>query len=188
MTGDNVPEDTGDSRGSRGSRGSSDSSELRPGGTGPAVLYRERQRVPLSWWLIGTGVSALIGFQSQMSREWYWGVIVGVAAFAAVVWSLVHLSRNQLTVERSSDGEVWLHAGEASLPTSVVSKSLPIPPSARSAAMGRQLDPAAFVYHRPWIPSMAMLVLDDPDDPTPYWLVSTTEPEKLLEAMGTPQV
>lgn len=163
-----------------------DSGRNRPDGAGPAVLYRERQRVPLSWWLIGLGVSALVGWQGQMGREWYWGVAAGVLTLAAVVWALVHLSRNDLVVERDADGEIWLRAGEASLPASVVSRTLPVPPTARSAAMGRQLDPAAFVVHRSWIPSMAMLVLDDPDDPSPYWLVSTTEPEQLLEAFGRP--
>ena len=52
--------------------------------------------------------------------------------------------------------------------------------------MGRQLDPAAYVIHKSWIPTMAMLVLDDPDDPTPYWLISSKEPQELLEAIGRP--
>ena len=33
---------------------------------------------------------------------------------------------------------------------------------------------------------MAMLVLDDPLDPTPYWLVSSKKPQELLEALGRP--
>ena len=33
-----------------------------------------------------------------------------------------------------------------------------------------------------WIPEMVMLVLDDPEDPTPYWLVSTRNPEEVLRA------
>jgi hypothetical protein len=154
--------------------------------TAPAVLYSERQPVPLSWWLIGIGVAALLGWQGQMKREWYWGVIIGVIALAAVVWSLIHLSRNRITVERDDTGEVWLHVGEASLPRSAVSRTVAVPPTARQAAMGRQLDPAAYVVHRTWIPAMAMLILDDPDDPTPYWLVSTSEPEELLGAFGAP--
>lgn len=165
-----------------------DSGQTHPGGTGAGVLYRERQRVPLSWWLIGFGLAALVGFQGQMGREWYWGAVAGALTAAAVIWSLVHLSRNELVVERTEDGETWLHAGEASLPATVVSRCLAVPPSARSAAMGRQLDPAAFVVHRTWVPSMAMFVLDDPDDPSPYWLISTSEPERLLEAFGRPVV
>lgn len=158
----------------------------RSSAAGPAVLYSERQPVPLSWWLIGVGVAALLGWQGQMKREWYWGVIVAVVALAAVVWVLVYTSRNRVVVERDASGEVWLRTGGASLPRSAVSRTVPVPPTARQAAMGRQLDPAAFVVHRTWIPAMAMLVLDDPDDPTPYWLVSTSEPEALLAAFGAP--
>ena len=62
--------------------------------------------------------------------------------------------------------------------------SAPIPRTAKSAALGRQLDPAAFVMHRPWVGPMALLVLDDPDDPTPYWLVSAKDPAKLLAALN----
>jgi hypothetical protein len=107
----------------------------------PGVLYREHQRVPLSYWVIGVGVAALIGWQGQMSRSWYWGVIFGVVALAAVAWALIYMSRNQVIVERDGSGETWLHVGEASLPRSAVSRTLPVPPTARSAAMGRQLDP-----------------------------------------------
>ena len=73
--------------------------------------------------------------------------------------------------------------GEAHLPASVVSRSAAIPRSAKSAALGRQLDPAAFVMHRGWVGPMALVVLDDPDDPTPYWLVSTRAPDKVLSAL-----
>lgn len=155
---------------------------------GATVLYSERQPVPLSWWLIGIGVAALLGWQGQMKREWYWGVIVGLIALAAVVWVLVHSSRNRIIVERDAAGETWLKAGGAELPRSAVARTASVPPTARRSAMGRQLDPAAFVIHRTWIPAMAMLVLDDPDDPTPYWLISTAEPEALLTAFGAPIV
>ena len=33
------------------------------------------------------------------------------------------------------------------------------------------------------VKSMVLLVLDDPDDPTPYWLISTRHPEKVLAAL-----
>ena len=165
---------------------SQESSRDRSATSGPAVLYSERQPVPLSWWLMGIGVSALLGWQAQMKREWYWGVIVLVLAMAAVTWVLVYASRNRVVVERDASGETWLRIGDAELPRSAVSRTVPVPPTARRAAMGRQLDPAAFVVHRTWIPAMAMFVLDDPDDPTPYWLISTSEPEELLEAFGAP--
>ena len=30
---------------------------------------------------------------------------------------------------------------------------------------------------------MVLLVLDDPDDPTPYWLVSSRHPDRVLDAL-----
>ncbi|MGB8795872.1 MAG: DUF3093 family protein, partial [Mycobacterium sp.] len=47
----------------------------------------------------------------------------------------------------------------------------------------RQLDPAAYVVHRGWVGPMVLLVLNDVDDPTPYWLVSCRHPERVLSAL-----
>lgn len=77
--------------------------------------------------------------------------------------------------------EVW--AGDAHLPVTVISRSAEVARTAKSAALGRQLDPAAFVLHRPWVGPMVLMVLDDPDDPTPYWLVSCRHPDRMLAAM-----
>ena len=54
---------------------------------------------------------------------------------------------------------------------------------ALSACGPKKLDPAAFVAHRAWIGPMVLAVLDDPDDPTPYWLVSTRHPDQVLAAL-----
>jgi hypothetical protein len=65
----------------------------------------------------------------------------------------------------------------------VFTRSAVVPRSAKSAALGRQLDPAAFVLHRNWIGPMVLVVLNDPDDPTPYWMVSCRHPERVLAAL-----
>ena len=67
--------------------------------------------------------------------------------------------------------------------SSVISRSAEVPRSAKSAALGRQLDPAAYVVHRAWVGPMVLVVLDDPDDPTPYWLVSCRHPDRVLSAL-----
>ena len=150
------------------------------------ILYSESQRVPLSWWLLGALMVGLLSWQAQMQREWYWGIAAGVIVSAAVIWSMISLSSTKIVVTREPSGEVWLYAGAAKLPAEVISRTLVIPPTAKQAAMGRQLDPAAYVLNKSWIPTMAMLVLEDPDDPTPYWLISSKEPQELLEALGRP--
>jgi hypothetical protein len=80
-----------------------------------------------------------------------------------------------------------LWVGGAHLPAGVVARTAEIPRSAKSSALGRQLDPAAFVVHRAWVGPLILLVLDDPDDPTPYWLVSCRHPDKVLSALRGPQ-
>lgn len=43
----------------------------------------------------------------------------------------------------------------------------------------------AWLCLRPWIDPIIKITVDDPDDPTPYWLVSTRRPEALAEALRT---
>lgn len=77
--------------------------------------------------------------------------------------------------------KLWV--GPAHLPVAVIARSAEIPATAKSAALGRQLDPAAYVLHRAWVGPMVLVVLDDPNDPTPYWLVSCRHPERVLSSL-----
>jgi len=44
-------------------------------------------------------------------------------------------------------------------------------------------DPAAFVSIRPWIGPGVQIWLDDPEDPTPYWVVSSRDPARVLAVL-----
>jgi len=150
--------------------------------TARMVRYRERLMVPLWWWLPGLGVAALIGLEVNQGVRALptWVPYVVLLPVAAV--ALISLGRTEVKVV-SDDGQTQLWVGGAHLPMSVVSRSAEVPRSAKSAALGRQLDPAAYVVHRGWVGPMVLLVLDDPDDPTPYWLISTKHPDKVLAAL-----
>lgn len=148
----------------------------------PEVLYSERQWVPLWWWIAGTAFAALLGAQMGVNRGMWWFVATFIVIGALIAWFLIHLSSTVVRVERDGDGTRWLVVGDANLPSSVVSRSLAVPRSAKQNALGRQLDPAAYLVHRAWVKEMALFVLDDPEDPTPYWLVSSKNPEELLRA------
>lgn len=150
--------------------------------TSQTVRYRERLWVPWWWWLVAAVPAGVFGAEVNMGVRtlptWLPFLVLAIAAAGVLLW----LSRYEVRVVEDPSGvELW--AGEAHLPASVIRRSAPIPASAKSAALGRQLDPAAFVVHRAWVGPMALVVLDDPDDPTPYWLVSTRRPEKVLSAL-----
>ena len=151
--------------------------------TSQQVRYRERLWVPWWWWLIGLGLAALLATEVNMGigglPDWLPYAVLGAAATGVLLW----LSRTEVRVTGSgADVELW--AGEAHLPASVIARCAAVPRTAKSAALGRQLDPAAYVQHRTWVGPMVLVVLDDPDDPTPYWLVSTRHPERVLSALG----
>ncbi|GAB3591042.1 hypothetical protein CFAEC_08080 [Corynebacterium faecale] len=151
-------------------------------GSGARVIYRERQWVPWYWWLAMAGLVALLTAQFGLNRSDLWVYVPAVVLTVIAVWVLLTMSNTIISVEEDADGTRWLIAGQANLPHDVVSRSLAVPATAKRNAMGRQLDPAAFVVSHGWVHEMVMLVLDDPEDPTPYWLIGSRDPEALLRA------
>lgn len=133
----------------------------------------------------GFALSALIAFEVNMGvralPDWLPFATLFIVAAATLLW----LGRIEIRVTVGSEGEraVELWAGAAHLPVTAIARSAEIPRTAKSAALGRQLDPAAYVLHRAWVGPMVLIVLDDPDDPTPYWLVSCRHPKRVLSAL-----
>lgn len=147
------------------------------------VRYQERLRVPWWWWLPGFGLAGLIALEVNQGvpaiPAWIpFAVLLPVAA-AVLIW----LGRFDVRVVGSPGREPELWVNAAHLPVSAIARSAEVPRSAKSAALGRQLDPAAYVVHRAWVGPMILVVLDDPDDPTPYWLVSCRRPDRVLAAL-----
>nr|WP_232017124.1 DUF3093 domain-containing protein [Gordonia insulae] len=145
--------------------------------------YHERLHVTWWWWLAAAVVTGVVGYEIQLSAHGSaWSVVGYVVVGLLCAWMLWSLGR--VTVRVTADRQ--LQAGKARLPRAVIARGATVPATAKSAALGRQLDPAAFLVHRAWVKTMVLLVLDDPDDPTPYWLVSTRNPSAVLAALDLP--
>jgi len=152
------------------------------------VRYRERLTVPWWWWPPAFVPAVLIALEVNRAAsqlpDWISFVVLCLITAGVLIW----FGRMEVRVLSDDDGNAVLWAGPAHLPADVISRSAEIPTSAKSAALGRQLDPAAFVLHRAWVGPMVLVVLDDPDDPTPYWLVSTRHPDRVLAALTRPSL
>ena len=146
------------------------------------VRYREQLWVPWWWWPLGFFGMGLLAYEVRLGLRTLPPWLPFAAMFAVTAAALLWLGRVRVQVS-TGDGGTELWAGEAHLPASVIARAAEVPRSAKSAALGRQLDPAACGVHRGWVGPMVLLVLDDPDDPTPYWLVSCRHPERLLAAL-----
>ena len=140
--------------------------------------------MPWWWWPLGFGLAALIALEVNQGvgalPVWLpYALLLPVAAAVLLWFGRVDVRVVDPTEERET--ELWV--GGAHLPVSVIARSAEVPRTAKSAALGRQLDPAAYVVHRAWVGPMILVVLDDPDDPTPYWLVSCRRPDRVLSAL-----
>ena len=157
-------------------------------------VYSERLWVPIWWWVVALALAALIGFELGLALRGIQAWILMVAMIPIAALLCVWLSRDQISVTHAAGSDPRSPAGtldikgRAHLPLAAIARTVSVPASARTAAMGRQLDPEAFVAQRPWVKTMVLIVLDDEDDPTPYWLVSSRRPERLMEALGSARI
>jgi hypothetical protein len=72
---------------------------------------------------------------------------------------------------------------DARLPVSFIADVVALDSDGRREVLGVGAHPYAFVVQRPWVPGAVQVLLDDPADPTPYWVVSTRHPVELATAL-----
>ncbi len=134
---------------------------------GSDVAYRERVHAPWPVWLVTLVMTASLG----IAYGYRLGALVGIAFFLApqalAAWWL--LGTAPLVVV---DDRVF-RAGRARLPLRHVGRIAPLDPDQTREARGTLADPAAYLCTRGWTSHSVLVEVDDPDDPHPYWLVST---------------
>jgi len=138
------------------------------------------ERLTLPWWLWppALGLAALLAAELHLGapglRSWVPYAVLLPATAAALVW----LGRIRVAV---AGGE--LRVDDARLPVRYVADAIPLDLDGRREILGPAADPLAFVVQRPWLPGAVQVLLDDPADPTPYWVVSSRRPAQLASAL-----
>ncbi|HEY0698565.1 MAG TPA: DUF3093 domain-containing protein [Micromonospora sp.] len=145
----------------------------------PAVAdYAERLRLPWWLWLVGLFFAGLLATEVWLGstglRAWLPFAVLLPVTVAGLVW----LGRIRIAVR---DGELLVD--DARLPVRYVADAIALDAAGRREVLGVGADPLAFVVQRPWIAGAVQIVLDDPDDPTPFWVVSSRHPVRLAEAV-----
>lgn len=142
-----------------------------------ADAYRERLYCPRSWYVTGALAGLVLAPEISFVTPlpfWSTALMGVVAATVIVLW----ISRHTLTV---TDGELRVRG--ARLSVRYVDTVVGLEGRSMSRLLGRDGDPAAFLAVKPWITPGIQIVLDDPDDPVPYWAVSTRHPRDLADAL-----
>ena len=144
----------------------------------PGTIYRETLRTPWWWYVVGLGVAALLAAEFHIGglslTDWIpYGTLLPLSV--VIVW---WLGRSRVEIR---DGELW--ARGAHIPLRYVSGAIALDGPTLRRVVGREGDPAAFVSIRPWIGPGVQVWIDDEDDPTPYWVLSSRHPHRLVEAV-----
>ncbi|MFG1778266.1 DUF3093 domain-containing protein [Micromonospora sp. NPDC049051] len=145
-----------------------------------ATPPQHTERLGLPWWLWlgGLATALLLAVEVWMGapgvRAWLPFAVLLPATVAGLAW----LGRIRISVR---DDE--LRVDDARLPVRFVADVVPLDAAGRREVLGVGADPLAFVVQRPWIPGAVQVLLDDPADPTPFWVVSTRRPVELAEAV-----
>jgi hypothetical protein len=148
-----------------------------PGEATP-TSYRERLTVPLRWWVQGTMLVATFWLAFIVATP---GVIAWAAtALLLLVMVGLFLAYGSPRVE-VADG--WLKAGRARIAGEFLGDVAPLDASETRRVAGRDADIRAYLLLRPYLKRSVRVTVRDERDPTPYWLVSTRDPERLAAAI-----
>ena len=78
-----------------------------------------------------------------------------------------------------------LYAGAAHIELAHLGTPEPLDAQATRLVHGREADARAFLLTRPYLKRSVRVPVDDPADPTPYWLLSSRHPDRLAAALGS---
>lgn len=143
---------------------------------------RYHERLWPAWWVfLATALVIPASLLVSLPISLVAGVMSAIVLYGAIVILLLvttplievddrMLRVGRARIERSFLGSVTGHTGKDAV-----------------AERGQRLDARAYLVLRGWIPGVARITLEDATDPTPYWLVSTRDPDGLAAALSSPQ-
>jgi hypothetical protein len=140
--------------------------------------YTEMLHVPLRWWALLTMflASVLLAFLVA-TPSWVAFAVTGVLTALAVAGLLAYGAARIVVDDRT------FRAGRAHIPVHLLGTPVALDAQASRLLAGMDADARAYLLLRPYVKKSVQVPVADPDDPTPYWLVSTRQPERLAQAL-----
>lgn len=140
--------------------------------------YAERLVVPWHWWLRGLVVITTFGWVARVATNIEITIIVLMITALFVFGGL--LAYGRISVAANSAG---LQAGRAHIENEYIGQVQELTEQEFREWMGPKADYRGFLCTRPYIPAGVKVEITDPNDPTPYWLISSRNPEKLAQTL-----
>jgi len=140
------------------------------------TVYRERL-APSFWIYLATALVIPASLLVFAPINIYAGIICALVLFVGSVALLVGLAPVIVVTDET------LTAGKATIPLNLLGTPETFTGSAATIQRGQKLDTRAWLCMRGWVDPVVKIPLEDPNDPTPYWLVSTRNPKGLSAAL-----
>jgi hypothetical protein len=145
--------------------------------TGTDAAYRERLYPPFWLWLAALLAALSMGLAYAAPL----GAAAGVAAGVATMLVLAALLLRSSVLVQVADG--WFIAGRARIEARYLTRPRALDASEATELRGPSANPLAWMLLRGWISTAVVVDIDDPQDDTPYWFVSTRNPTGLASAL-----
>lgn len=146
------------------------------------VAYTEKVGIPVWFWPTAVAVAIFVPIEIFLGAyplvSW---PLAGVLTVVVLIW-LARIDRLRIRVDQpSADAE--LRVDDAHIPVSYISSVSILDPVAKREVLGPLGELHMFVIQRPWIREAVRVEIDDPQDPTPCWVISSRRPAALAEAI-----
>lgn len=131
----------------------------------------------MRWWLIATALVLTLWVITAVPA----GNVAGFAVAGVATVLLVTLFlRYGAVVEVDAQ---MLRAGRARIERHYLGTAEALTGEAARNAFGRDCDPKAYLVLRSYAPGAVRVEVTDPQDPAPYWLIATRNPQRLAAAL-----
>lgn len=141
-------------------------------------MYRERVRPNLGTFIaVGTLLPAVVLVSEPFDYR------IGIAAGLILVissWGALFFLAPVIQVGSSN-----LTISRAKIPRNLLGKIEEISKDQIFSERGPNLNPAAFKVFQGTVKTAVKIAVNDPNDPTPYWIISTRKPAQLASALRT---
>ena len=141
-------------------------------------MYRERVRPNLGTFrAVGTLLPAVVLVSEPFDYR------IGIAAGLILVissWGALFFLAPVIQVGSSN-----LKISRAKIPRNLLGKIEEISKDQIFSERGPNLNPAAFKVFQGTVKTAVKIAVNDPNDPTPYWIISTRKPAQLASALRT---
>jgi hypothetical protein len=140
------------------------------------IVYRERVRPNFGTFI---AVATLLPAVTLVSEPFDYriGIAVGLILVMSI-WAALFFLAPVIQV-----GSSHLTVARAKIPRNLLGKIEEIAKDQIFSERGPKLDPAAHKVFQGTVKTAIKITVNDPNDPTPYWIISTRKPAQLAEVL-----